>query len=127
MWASVSSFVAKIAGPKALLGVVAALVAALAIVSWQWRAAHEDAVRAGERLDSLRADLSRQEQIINDQRSELAAFNAAVEAQRDRERKARERAAEAEQRLRGLEQSDEDVAAWSDDRIPRDVRRWLRE
>jgi len=127
MLRAVSSFINRVVGPKMLIGVVASLSVALAVSGWQWRVAHEDAVTANERLDALRSDLSRAEQIINEQRAELAAFDAAVEAQRERERQARERAAEAEQRLRALEQSDEAVKAWSDDRVPDGVRRWLRE
>ncbi len=125
MLRAVSSFITRVVGPKMLIGVLGSLSVALAVAGWQWRVAHEDAVTANERLDALRSDLSRAEQIINEQRAELAAFDAAVEAQRERERQARERAAEAEQRLRALEQSDEAVKAWSDDRVPRDVRRWL--
>jgi LysB family phage lysis regulatory protein len=127
MFAAATNWITRVAGPKALLGVVAALVATLALAAWQWREAHAEAVTATERLEALRGDLSRQEQIIGEQRAELAAFDAAMKAQREREQKARARAAEAEQRLRALEQSDEQVREWSDGAVPDGVRRWLRE
>jgi len=125
MWASVTSFVTKLAGPKTLLGVVAALVAITGLLAWQWRGAERDLASIEHQADTLRTDLGRAESIITEQRAELAAFDEAIRAQREREREARERAAEAERRLRDLEQSDAAVKDWSDSAVPDGVRRWL--
>lgn len=127
MLRAATSLITRLAGPKALLGIVAALVAVMGLLAWQWRAAERDLASIEHQANTLRAELGRAESIITEQRAEIAAFDEAVRAQREREREARERAAEAERRLRDLEQSDEAVAAWSNRAIPGGVRRWLRE
>lgn len=122
---AVTSFVTKLAGPKTLLGVVAALVASIALLTWQWRAAERELAGIEHQTNALRADLGRAESIITEQRAEIAAFDEAMRDQRAREQAARDRAAQAEQQLRALEQSDEAVKDWSDGRVPDGVRRWL--
>jgi len=127
MLLAATSLITRLAGPKALLGIVAALVVLMGLLAWQWRAAERDLASIEHQINTLRADRERAELIITEQRAEIAAFDEAIRAQREREREARERAAEAEQRLRDLEQSDAAVKDWSDSAVPDGVRHWLRE
>lgn len=119
--------IARLIGPKMLGGALLAAISALGFVTWQWQSAEESASTATERVIGLSADLQHSESVVADQRADLAALDAAIEARREREREARARAAQAEQALAALEDSDEQVKDWSDTRVPDGVRRWLRE
>ena len=112
--------IGKIAGPKVMIGVIAAALAAVVFLTWQLRDARSDLQAAEQGLDQATATIAAQQQ-------EMAEYEAAVEAQREREQAARERAAQAERRLQDLESSNEAVQDWSDARVPDGVRDWLRE
>jgi len=103
-----------------LIGVVATLGAGVAVLAWQLTETRDDLRAAEQGLDQSIATIAAQQQ-------EMAEYEAAVKAQREREQAARERAAQAERRLQNLEASDEAVQDWSDARVPDGVRDWLRE
>ena len=112
--------IAKVAGPKVLIGVIVSALAAIALLTWQLRDTQSALQAAEQGLDQATVTIAAQQQ-------EMAEYEAAVEAQREREQAARERAAQAERRLQDLESSDEAVQDWSDARVPDGVRDWLRE
>jgi len=127
MLGRVAGFVSKLAGPKALIGVVVTLVIVLGFLATRWQAAAEDAAGAEERAVQYRQALAQAEVELMAEREAQRALSEALEERREREEQARERAEQAEAALQKLERDNEQVAKWSDADLPDGVVGWLRD
>lgn len=111
---------------KLLAAAAAVVIGVGGTLVWQWRASVDEAATMRQQATELRQALRESESQASAARERIVALSAAVEAQRRRAKAAQLSRAEAQQRLRQLESNNEQVREWSDNRIPDDVRGWLR-
>lgn len=121
----IARLVSRVAGPKVLIGVVASAALAITVLGWLWRGAADEAAQSARDAQEYRQALENTNTELDRMLRERRELDQALAERRAMEREAQARAREAERRLQALEESDEAVADWSDDRVPAGVRSWL--
>jgi len=119
-------WLARIAGPRVLLGVAAAAAVAIATLLWLYVSSAEDAATARQQNSQLRQSLSDQRQAVQRLQAEKQNLEQALQTARQATRKAREQADSARSRIDELEESDENVRQWSRRSVPDAVGNELR-
>lgn len=120
-----TGWIAKLLGPRVLIGALTASIFALAFVTWQWQAARQNATEARSRAVELSQAVESSEAELSRALDRMHALDAALAAQRKRAENAQKARDKAERALTELENSNEQVKDWSDTRVPDDVRGWL--
>lgn len=120
------SILAKIAGPRVLLGVVLAAVTAIALMWWRIDSATDDAARAEQAWAQLRDALQASEAQASVARKELARLQLALVERDEAIRSARDKADDFGRSLERLRQDSAEVRVWSDAAVPAGVLAGLR-
>ena len=120
-------FAGKLLGPRVLMGVAVAAIAAAAVLGWMNMQNLREAAQANQRLVQIERALADTNSELENALDERDRLNAALNRKHDREKISRARARKAEAALAELEASSEDDANWADARVPADIVGWLRD
>lgn len=115
------SLLARIAGPRVLLGVVLAAIVAIALMWWRLDGAQAAATRARQTSAQLRDALQAAESQAQARRVELERLQAALLERDEAIRRARERATDFSAALDRLRRESAEVREWADARVPASV------
>lgn len=115
------SLLARIAGPRVLLGVVLAAIVAIALMWWRLDGAQSAATQARQTSAQLRDALQAAEASAQARRVELERLQAALLERDEAIRRARERASDFSAALDRLRRESAEVREWADARVPGDV------
>jgi len=122
-----TKLLAKVAGPKVLIGVLIASTTAIAFLFSQWQEALNEKANAEQNARTYERALASTRSQLEREKDRRQALSQAITERRKREAEARQRAARAESRLSELEARNDEVSRWSSTAIPSDARDWLRD